>query len=83
MRRERIRSYLILILLMIIGGFVGNVLGEVLSPYVPALAHAADLGFSPSTFRLMNTVTVTLGMSLHLSLLGALGALFGVLLWRR
>ncbi len=83
MRRERVRSYLILILLITIGGFVGNVLTEVLTPYVPALAHSADLGFSPSTFTLLNTVTVTLGMSLHLSLLGALGALFGVLLWRK
>ncbi len=81
MRRES-RNYLTLVLLLIIGAFVGNVVGEVVSPHVPVLAESAALGFSPVTLRLLNTLDFTLGMNLNLTLLGALGAGFGVLLWR-
>ncbi|MFO8059167.1 MAG: hypothetical protein R6U70_00700 [Bacillota bacterium] len=84
MRRESsARSYLTLILLLLIGAFVGNVVGEVASPHVPVLSESAALGFSPVTLRLLNTLDFSIGMNLNLSLLGAIGAGFGVLLWRK
>ncbi len=84
MRREvKRQSLLMLILLLIVGAFVGNIIGELVAPYVPVLAESAVLGVSPVTFRLLNVVSVTLGATLNLSLLGGLGAVFGFLLWRK
>ncbi len=84
MRREgRRQSYLVLLLLLIVGAFVGNVIGELLAPHVPVLAESAALGASPATFRLLNVASLTLGATLNLSLMGALGAVLGFLLWRK
>ena len=82
MNRAR-RSIVVLFLLLTIGAFVGNVIGELLVPVVPIFAHRAALGISPATLRLLNVLEVTAGVSLNLSLLGALGALFGLFLWWR
>lgn len=84
MRREVTRqSLLVLLLLLIVGAFVGNIIGELVAPYAPVLAESAVLGVSPVTFRLLNVVSVTLGATLNLSLLGGLGAVLGFLLWRK
>ncbi len=84
MRREnRTRSYLTLGLMVIIGAFVGNIVGEVISSQVPVLSESATLGFSPVTLTFLNTLDFTVGMNLHLSVLGAVGAGVGVLLWRK
>ena len=84
MRREnRTSSYLTLGLMVIIGAFVGNIVGEVMSSQVPVLSESAKLGFSPVTLTLLNTLDFTVGMNLRLSLLGAVGAGAGVLLWRK
>jgi len=82
-RSKRNRNYLLLLLFILLGAFVGNVLGELLAQYFPGLAESASLGVSPANFQLLNVAEITLGGSIHFNILGALGAFLCIVLWWR
>jgi len=71
----------VLILLMVLGAFVGNVVGEIAAPYWPVLNNYARLGWTPTTLNLLNILEFTIGFNLRFNALGGLGALFMLILW--
>jgi hypothetical protein len=66
-----------------VGAFVGNTAGSALGGSLPALARSAPVGFGPVPLSLFDVAHLTLGASVNLNLLGALGAVAGLLVARR
>lgn len=71
-----------MLLFAVVGAFIGNRAGEALQPFVPALATFGSFTIEPGHLSLLD-VGLTLGVSLRMNLVGALGILAGVLLARR
>ncbi len=71
----------VLILLMVLGAFVGNVIGELAAPYWPILNEYARLGWSPTTLSLVNILDFTIGFNLQVNPVGGLGALLMLIAW--
>ncbi len=71
-----------LVVFLALGAFVGDILGELLSPYAPILGRYGQLGFSPVTVNLLHLVEFTFGISFRLNILGALlGGILALFLW--
>ncbi len=83
MRRQRkAGDYIILVVFLALGAFVGDLLGELLAPYAPILGRYGELGIAPVNFHLLHLVNFTFGISFRLNLIGALlGGLLAVFLW--
>ncbi|MFP4201030.1 MAG: DUF4321 domain-containing protein [Clostridia bacterium] len=83
-RNRRIGDYIVLLVFLALGAFVGDLLGELLSPYAPIVGRYARLGFSPVDINLLHLVEFTFGLSFRLNILGAVfGALLIVFLWSK
>jgi hypothetical protein len=80
---RRRREVWVAVVALLIGAFAGNLLGEALEKWIPLLARYGDLSLEPRSFRLLNLLHFTLGFSLRINLVGALGALGGLFLARR
>ncbi|WP_242839607.1 DUF4321 domain-containing protein [Desulfofundulus thermocisternus] len=76
------KSFWLLLLLMLIGALVGDALGVVLVPLLPALKPFTSIGLAPATLDL-HFARLTLGFTLTLGPLTALGLLLGFLLYRK
>ena len=71
-----------LVVFLALGAFVGDVLGELLSPYAPILGRYGQLGFSPVNVSLLHLVEFTFGIAFRLNILGALlGGILALFLW--
>ncbi len=70
-----------LILLMVLGAFIGNIVGEIAAPYWPVFGNYARLGLAPTEINLLNTVDLTLGFNFNLNVFGGLGALSMLMFW--
>lgn len=80
MRRRR--SWWLLVFLLIGLSSLGNLAGELLGQHVPALARAVGFSLGPAGLDLY-VFGFTLGASARLNLGGFIGALAGILLYRR
>jgi hypothetical protein len=80
MRRKQTTNWLILLLLIAVVAFVGNIVGEVVRPYVPFAGNYAPLELEPVRFGVLGIITLTFGFTFRLNLVGAVFALVG-LVW--
>ena len=82
MRREsRIGFTLVMILL---GAFVGSIIGEAVARLVPSLSSAgmrlATVGLTPPFTVDLKVLSLTLGLSLHLNVTGVAGMIVGLII---
>lgn len=66
----------------VIGTFIGNRLGDALQATLPVAANYSSLGFDSRELSVLD-LGITLGLSLRVNLMGAVGAVGGLLLARR
>ncbi|HKM39444.1 MAG TPA: DUF4321 domain-containing protein [bacterium] len=78
---RRYRSSGLLIVLLVVGAFLGGVLGQFFKEYLPFLVLGQTVGLSPFTLNL-GILQITFGLSLHLTVAGAMGLIVGYLLYR-
>lgn len=76
------RSFWLLFLLLLIGAMVGDALGVLLIPVLPILKNTTSVGLAPTTVDL-HFIRITLGFTLTLGPLTALGLLLGYFLYRK
>ncbi|HCC32787.1 MAG TPA: DUF4321 domain-containing protein [Clostridiales bacterium] len=76
------RSGWLLLFLVIVLAAIGNLAGDMLEQYVPALARTASFGLGPVDLDL-DLVSLTLGARIVFNPGGLLGVLAGILLYRR
>ncbi|NMA55394.1 MAG: DUF4321 domain-containing protein [Firmicutes bacterium] len=79
MRRHR--STGLLVVLLTAGAFIGSVLGELFTGYLPFLVLGHTVGLTPATLNL-GVVQITFGLHLHLTVAGAIGLILGYVLYR-
>lgn len=85
MMRRRSREAGVLLLLLLAGAVLGTLVGDVLGGRVTALsvlAQGGKIGLGPARIDLY-VVDLTVGLVLKINLLGAVGALVGLLIWWR
>lgn len=82
MHRSKGRSGLLLLVMLVAGGVVGDLLGSLAARMLPVLGHPLMFGLSPATLNL-SLLQVTFGMQLGVNLLGLLGLVVAVILWLR
>lgn len=73
----------ILVVLLMTGAVVGSIIGEIVGrnwPNLGILAQGFRVGITPPYTLDLNVLTVTLGFSLHLNVLGGIVVLV-LLLW--
>jgi len=79
MQRRGAANWLILLLLITIAAFIGNIIGEVIEPYVPFAGNYAPLKLEPVRYSMLDILSVTFGFSFRFNLTGALFALIGLI----
>lgn len=82
--RRRTRDGVLLMILLLAGVILGTVVGDLLGSRIPALALLAqsrEVALAPSLD--LGVISLSAGLRLSVNLLGALGALVGMILWWR
>lgn len=69
-------------LLLVAGGLAGSAIANSLAKTVPFLANGTKIGWQPATLDL-NFVQLTLGFTLHIGPLTALGLVLGYIAYRK
>jgi len=77
------KSWLILIVLLILGAFLGKIGGDLLAKQVPLLAKTYPAGMEPLRFDLLGFFNLTIGFRFYLNVASGLGMLLALLLYRR
>lgn len=78
-----------LILFMVVGGLVGTVFGEILGRLLgggvlrTVLSEGVPFGLNPPVTVDLRVLTLTLGFTFKITLLGVLGLVLGVYLYRK
>lgn len=83
--RRRTREGVSLVILLLAGLVLGTLAGDILGSHFPAMAvlsQSRGVTLGPCSFDL-RVISFTLGLSLQVNLLGAVGALAGTILWWR
>lgn len=80
---KRQTRVLILFIALTAGAIVGSILGVALENVAPVLAKGFTVGLQPPLTVDLNVITLTLGFTLHLNLMGAILVLLLVLLLGR
>jgi len=75
LRKSQGRSRWLVVLLMLLGLFAGNVVGQALETLVPAMAIGAKASFGPTELSILGLLKITAGLSLYVNLMGALGGI--------
>lgn len=81
MRNTRRNGWVLLLVLLcgiIIGGFVGEVLGNI----IPVLNYGYSLGVSPHTYDL-RILKLTFGLSFNINMFSILGIIISIIIYRR
>ncbi|MEW6032326.1 MAG: DUF4321 domain-containing protein [Bacillota bacterium] len=76
-------STLVFVLLVAFTAVLGNLLGEALSGVIPFLGRMVVLGLHPPFTADLGFLRFSLGFSLSFNLVGLVGLLLGVFLYRR
>ncbi len=66
-------------LLMFLGLFAGNVIGQALEPLAPILGTGARLSAGPGSLNILDLLELTAGFSMHLNLTGAIGGILATI----
>lgn len=80
MRSTR-RNGWILLLLVVCGIIIGGFLGELLGKYVPILKFGYNLGVSPHTYDL-RVLKLTFGLTFNINMFSILGIIISVIFYR-
>ncbi len=64
------------------GSIMGNIIGNVLSRFIPFLSLSESIGLTPATLDL-SFLTVTFGFNVSLNLAGIIGIIIVVLIFRK
>lgn len=70
-------------MLLLIGGWLGNLVGGLAGNAVPTLGRSVTAGIEPPFTLAAEFLTLTFGISLHLNLVGLLGLVIGLFAWSR
>lgn len=78
------RSGWMLVFFLIVGAFIGGLLGNVLSPYLPFLNWSSPTyGISPPLVLNLDMVGLTFGFTWQLSVAGVVGLVIACLAYRK
>ncbi len=80
--RGRRANWLIVLVFILFGLFIGNRVGDALTAVAPVFSRAGSLALEPRAISLLD-FAFTFGFSLKVNLAGAIGGLGGILLSRR
>ncbi len=78
-----------LLVLLVLGGLIGSVLGEVIGALLPGgwlerlLARGVSPGLHPPFTLDLKVLTLTLGFSVKITLATILGMILAVVIWKR
>ncbi|WP_372998191.1 DUF4321 domain-containing protein [Lutispora sp.] len=81
MRNQKGNGWILLLILLcgiIIGGFIGEVLGNL----IPILKYGYSLGVSPHTYDL-RILKLTFGLSININMFSILGIIISIIIYRR
>ncbi|MGI5998096.1 MAG: DUF4321 domain-containing protein [Lutispora sp.] len=81
MRNQKGNGWILLLILLcgiIIGGFIGEVLGNL----IPILKYGYSLGVSPHTYDL-RILKLTFGLSFNINMFSILGIIISIIIYRR
>lgn len=81
MRNQKGNGWILLLILLcgiIIGGFIGEVLGSL----IPILKYGYSLGVSPHTYDL-RILKLTFGLSININMFSILGIIISIIIYRR
>lgn len=77
------RNGWILLLFLVVGTFLGGLLGKVAGPYLPFLTLTSPTyGINPPLSLNLDIFTLTLGFTLRLSVAGVIGLILSYLAYR-
>lgn len=82
MRHSKGRSGLLLLVMLIAGGVVGDLLGSLAARLLPVLGQSMSFGVSPFTVNLA-LLQLTFGLHVGVNLVGLLGLALAVVIWLR
>jgi hypothetical protein len=81
--RRRGRSGWILVLVLVLGAFLGGLIGEMLEQYVPVLAlKSPAYGLTKPWVLNLDMLNLTFGFSIQVSVGSAIGVIVALLLYR-
>ena len=80
--RSSRRNGWILLLLIICGVVIGGFLGELLGKYIPILKFGYNLGVSPHTYDL-RVIKLTFGLTFNINMFAILGIIIAVMFYRK
>ncbi|MCQ1528477.1 DUF4321 domain-containing protein [Lutispora saccharofermentans] len=82
MMRNTERNGWILLLILICGIVVGGFIGEMLGNYIPILKYGYNLGVSPHTYDL-RVIKLTFGLTFNINMFSILGIIIAILVFRK
>lgn len=82
MRHSKTRSNLLLVVLLIAGGWLGNYLGSLAATLLPVVGKTFAFGVTPFVLD-VDFLKVTLGAMAQINPLGLLGIIIAVVVWMR
>ncbi|HCJ57217.1 DUF4321 domain-containing protein [Lutispora sp.] len=82
MMRNTGRNGWILLLILICGVVVGGFIGEILGNYIPILKYGYNLGVSPHTYDL-RVIKLTFGLTFNINMFSILGIIIAILVFRK
>lgn len=80
--RSSRRNGWILLLFIICGIIIGGFLGELLGKYIPILKFGYNLGVSPHTYDL-RVIKLTFGLSFNINMFAILGIIIAIIFYRK
>lgn len=72
-----------LVVLIIVGAVLGSLVGSYLVKSFPVLDNSLAIGLKPPVTWNFRVITLTLGATIDLDIMGGLGIIIGILAWRR
>lgn len=68
---------------LLVGGWLGNLIGGVAGSAVPILARSVTAGFDPPFKFAAEFFSLTFGLTLHLNVVGLIGLVLAIFAWSR
>lgn len=72
----------LLILILAVGALIGNVIGRILSDYVPLLAMSQKIGLTSPVELDLNYIYLSFGLLIDLNLAGLIGLILAIWIFR-
>lgn len=72
-----------MIVLLLVGGWLGNLVGSLAGKALPVLARSVNAGIDPPFKLAAEFFTLTFGVTLHLNVVGLVGLVLASFAWSR